>query len=439
MLRILLAKDLRRTLRNPLPLLINLAVPLCITALIALAFGDKKQDTSLGRIRFAIVDEDDSILTGALRSAVTRRDALQHLDPLFLDRTNAMRLIEGGEIAGVLAIPTNFTRQYFSAKDPVVLELIKNPAQSIHPAVLEEAAGAVATALDALARNFPWQADEKLDYRRIANTVEEFGRRFDKTNEAYFAFITYETLERPAAMSTRDRTNIEPVSSPSAALPGTAEAKTALKPEKPKPDLSIFGYILVGMAAMFLLFIASHAMTDLQRELRFRTFERYQTLRHSLLPFIFGKVSFALVLLLICSAIMLGGGGLAFDIRWTRPVELAVMTLGYACFGAGLMALLVALMPGERRSSTLNDMTAMFLALAGGCMFPVRQLPAFLRDHISPLLPSYWYVETARELQTGNIAIPWAVAFGKLVVLGLLLILSATWLYQRRFRAGLRA
>ena len=34
MLRVLLAKDLRRAWRNPLPLLINLIVPLAMTALI---------------------------------------------------------------------------------------------------------------------------------------------------------------------------------------------------------------------------------------------------------------------------------------------------------------------------------------------------------------------------------------------------------------------
>ena len=39
MLPILLAKDLRRAWRNPLPWLINLIVPLAMTALIGLVFG----------------------------------------------------------------------------------------------------------------------------------------------------------------------------------------------------------------------------------------------------------------------------------------------------------------------------------------------------------------------------------------------------------------
>ena len=50
---------------------------------------------------------------------------------------------------------------------------------------------------------------------------------------------------------------------------------------------------------MFLLFLASNGMTDLPRELRQRTFERYHTLHQQLLPFVASKVVFAVVLLLL--------------------------------------------------------------------------------------------------------------------------------------------
>ena len=66
--RVLLAKDLRRIRRNPWPWLIHLAVPLSITALLGLAFGSGGgEGGGLGRIRFALVDEDQSPLTQMLR------------------------------------------------------------------------------------------------------------------------------------------------------------------------------------------------------------------------------------------------------------------------------------------------------------------------------------------------------------------------------------
>ena len=67
MLRVLLAKDLRRAWRNPLPWLINLIVPLAMTALIGLVFGGHSDSGALGRIRFAVVDEDKSLLGRFLR------------------------------------------------------------------------------------------------------------------------------------------------------------------------------------------------------------------------------------------------------------------------------------------------------------------------------------------------------------------------------------
>jgi len=73
MLQVLLLKDLRRARRNPLPWLINLIVPLVMTALIGLVFGGNSEGGALGRIRFALVDEDQSRLSDFLRGAANQQ------------------------------------------------------------------------------------------------------------------------------------------------------------------------------------------------------------------------------------------------------------------------------------------------------------------------------------------------------------------------------
>ena len=154
MLRVLLAKDLRRAFRNPVPWIVNLIVPLCMTALIGLVFGGKSDSGALGRIRFALVDEDKTPLTDFLRGAANQNRAGQYLEPVFMDREAAMKEIGEDKLSAVVIIPEHFMRNYFSGEQPVELTLIKNPAQSIHPAVLEELTGALVTALNTLARNF---------------------------------------------------------------------------------------------------------------------------------------------------------------------------------------------------------------------------------------------------------------------------------------------
>ncbi len=415
MLRALLAKDLRRVRRNPLPWLINLIVPLCMTALIGLAFGGKSDSGQLGRIHFAIVDEDKTRLSDFLRGASSQGDANKYLDPVFLDRDEALRQINDDQLAAVLIIPTNFTRHYLSGSEPVSLELIKNPAQSIHPAVMEELLGALVTGMNALSRNFHSDFPElqeviegRVDFRKISALID---RESDKL-EAVKKYI------HPPLVS--------------------YEKEVRAGESKSGPDINIFGYLLLGLAGMFLLFIANNAMTDLHRELRFRTFERYQTMRAQLLPFVGGKVLFAVVLLLLSSAVMLGGGGLVFRIHWPHPLALTALTFGYACFSACLMAVLVALVPDERRAGALNTITGLALGIAGGCAFPPQQLPAFLREHITPILPSFWFVDTARNL-LGGADVPWIFASLKLIVASAFLIGLAAFLFRRRFKSGVRA
>jgi ABC-2 type transport system permease protein len=420
MLRVLIAKDLRRAWRNPVPWIINLIVPLCVTALVGLTFGGKSDSGALGRIRFAIVDEDDSMLTQFLRGAANQGEGGKHLEPVFLDRAAALRQITENDLSAALIIPTNFTRHYLTGREPVTFELVKNPAQSIHPAVLEELLGALVTALNAVARNFQsefpeWQAviEGRRDHREVAALV---GRAGDKLEAAKHY------LNPPLVSYGKE----------------TRAAEATGGAPKTGPAFNLFGYLLVGMAGMFLLFLASNAMADLHHEVRQRTFERYHTLHQRLLPFVAAKLVFAVVLLFLGSAVMLGVGSLLFRIRWQHPFALAGLCLGYACFAAGLMAVLVALVPDERRAAVLNTIAGMALGLAGGCAFPPDQLPAFLREHVTPLLPSFWFVDAARRLDFGA-EVPWALVSVKLVALAAVLAGLAALLFRRRFKTGVRA
>ena len=446
MLRVLLAKDLCRARRNPLPWVINLLVPLCITALIGLVFGGKSDSGALGRIRFAVVDEDKKILSDFLRGSANQREGGKYLEPVFLDREQALRQILDSKLSAAVIIPTNFMRNYLTGRAPVSLELIKNPAESIHPAVLEELLGALVTAMNAVARNFQsefpdWQAvfEGKGDYHDVSRLIDRAGDKL-KTAKKF--------VDPPLVMYDKE-TNSDNVTGDGAkagttktdgtkggdANPGNKKASSS----KSGPSFNIFGYLLVGMSAMFLLFLAGNGMADLHRELQRHTFERYHTLQERLLPFVAGKVVFTTVMLLLCSAIMLGGGGLIFHITWRQPFALVGLVVGYACFAAGLFALLVALVPDERRAAVLNNIAGMLLGLAGGCAFPPDQLPAFLRHQLTPHLPSFWFVNTARNLQAGVAGAAWGSVTLELIGLGAVLTGLAVWLFNRRFQKGLRA
>ncbi len=466
MIRILLAKDLRRAWRNPLPWLINLIVPLAMTALIGMVFGGGSNNDKLGRIRFAVVDEDRSVLSDFLRGAANQNQAGDHLEPVFMERTNALKLVNENKISAVLIIETNFMRNYLTARAPVSLHLIKNPAESISPAVLEELLGAVATALNEISRNFnsefpEWQAvfEGKEDYHKVSFLIERAGDKLkllknfvnpplvgyekvessEETNNASSSRGNEAQTEKAESGKRKAETNQNLLAS---APTNQVAAKTREKKNsKPGNDnlRNTFAYLLLGLSAMFLLFLGQNAMTDLHRELRLRTFERYQTMHSQLWPFIVGKIIFAVVVLLICSVVMLVGGGLVFQIQWQAPLPLLALVFAYALFVAALFAALVALVPDERRAGVLNNVAGMALGIVGGCAFPARNLPAFLRDHVTPLMPSNWFVETARDLQFNGATVNWEKTMFGLVICSVVLTALAAVLFRRKFKSGVRA
>jgi ABC-type multidrug transport system permease subunit len=422
MLRVLLAKDLRRVWRNPLPWMIHLAVPLVITALIGLAFGRSDQPGGLGRIKLAVVDEDDTLLTQFLQGALNQKEAQKYLEPFFLKRAEAMGRLTNDQVSAAVVIPAGFTRNYLLGREQVTLEVIKNPAQSFYPAMVEETMAVGVAGLNALARNFQsefpaWQAAFErpggTDAREIGRLIERAGNRFEAVRE-------YVIPPRLAL----DRQQEKP-----------AETLTASR----SPMGNVFAFLLPGMAALFLLFQADNATRDLYREQRFGTLDRYRTLQSRLYLLLASKMAFVLAVVGISSVIILGGGSAIFRFHWQRPGELAVLVLGYGLFAGGFMALVAALSGNERRADMLNNLIAMGMGLAGGCMFPHDQLPALMRQTITPWMPTRWLVQAANDLQSGTPGALWWLTALKLAVLGAVLMGLAARLFQRRLEKGIRA
>ena len=116
-----------------------------------------------------------------------------------------MRQILDNQLSAAVIIPTNFTRNYLLGRGKVSLELVKNPAESIHPAVLEELLGAVVTAMNAVAENFQsefpeWRAvfEGKEDYHKVSELIDRAGDKL-KAAKNYIdpPLVSYEK-EAPA-------------------------------------------------------------------------------------------------------------------------------------------------------------------------------------------------------------------------------------------------
>lgn len=426
MLRVLLAKDLRRAWRNPVPYLIHLCLPLVLTGLLGLVFGgaNRRDGGGLGRIQLAVVDEDDSAVTRLLRGALSQEQAARHIDAVFLSRADALSRVTNNTVAAALIIPADFSRQYLVGEGRLTLELVKNPARQYHPAIVEEAVAVVTTVLNAVARNFrpdlaEWRAlfaaDRRPGFREVGDLVTRTGEKIDRAWRRLDPIPVVYEREAP------------PESAGSGKGTGSGQG------------LNLFAFMLPGLTAMFLLFLADAAMRDVHREIRFRTFDRFCTLPPGVVVYVASKMLFALVILGIGCVILLGGGALLFGFRWRDPVAVVGLALGLSVFSGGLMAALNAWIGGEKRADMVNNLVGMMLGLASGCTFPTESLPVFLRQHVTPYLPPNWFLEAVRTTQfEGTAGGSWIAVSGRMLLLGSILTLLAAWRLRRTLEKGAR-
>lgn len=418
LLGILLAKDLKRVRRNPVPWLLALLLPFLITGLIGFVFGGSGSGGGLGTIRIAVVDEGDSVLTEILRNSFNHPNDDQpvQFEAVLLERDEAVARVTNNELSAALVVPANFLDQFLAGEEPAALELIKNPAQGIHPAIVEEMTATLVTVLNGARRVL---GDELPKWREVFDDEGEFdlltvgGLLVDAGNDLA---VVRDYLFPPLitfASSTR------------------ADAS-----EPARPEASLFGYVLLGLIALCLLMMADQGMRDLYREFRFRTLLRYRTARESLMTFISSKVIFAAVTVVLGAVIMFAGGAAIFGIDWPHPFVLAALTVCYAAFAAGFLGLLAALAGSERRADLLNTLVVMVVGLAGGCMFPPEMFPPFLREVIMPLMPTAWFAEAGRGLLSGDPNASTLMAGFKLAGMGVVCIGLAAIMFRWRIGRG---
>ncbi|MEK7484883.1 MAG: ABC transporter permease [Planctomycetota bacterium] len=418
----LITKDLLRVKKTPGVYLLKLAFPLVITLLIGFTFGTGDGDNSFPKIKVGWVDEDEDFLSQFLAGAFEQEEMQKHVKLQKLTWEEAKQAIENQELSAIIRIPPNFSKHFLKAQKSLPIEVLKNPSESFFPRIIEEGVLIAVEFLNALSRNLKEELPEIVEItsqkyfpstQKIAELAEKIAKKFKSAEKYLFPPII--TLKTPS----------------------DAKEDASKEEKKKAPSINIFTLILPGLSALFLLFIAEQAMSDLLKERQMKTLARYQTLQSSLFSLVFAKILFGVCLLIISGIILIGGGGLIFRIQWQSPFELLLILVSYSFIGTGLVSLLISLVQNERQMGALNSIVIMGGGFLGGSMIPVSELPAVIRDHISIYLPNYWFIESIVQLQQGTLSthdlalVSTAFLFG-----GLLLSLLSSVFLQKRLRAG---
>jgi ABC-type multidrug transport system permease subunit len=410
---ILVLKDLRRRLADPAALLLNLAIPLVMAGLMALAFGGRGDDRA-PVLRLLVVNLDDGPVGRALAGATQNPEAAERLEiRQAKDRDEGLRRLRDEESAALVVLPKDFSKDLLEGRQ-VTLEILKNPAQSIMPVVAQQGAEVVALYLSVGARLLEGEGVR----------IEELfkGRGWgDAPAVTALVMVLYERMR-----------SVEPLLFPPLIEVGTKKQDDA---EPQSGRLDFMGWLFPGMMMMGLLFTGLTQMRDLLREGVAGTLRRQLTAPLGARRLLFAKiVSVAAVTTLALMLLMLIGR-FAFGVRWGAWAPLAVTSALVVLAVTGFAALLYSLVRTERQGDTFGTILVMLMSLLGGTFFPPQSVPSWMQP-ISRLTISYWGHEALRGLASGGGWERVRVGLPVLAALGAAFTLAGVMMLRRRHLRG---
>jgi ABC-type multidrug transport system permease subunit len=319
----------------------------------------------------------------------------------------------------MVILPENFTSSYFGSPGPTEkVVFVRNAKQSILPGIVEDLFSIFTDGFSTVKLNAPGNL---MDIREKIINIE--GREN----------VNAEDLRPIANALGMNLVSEEPYFEPLI----QKKYREAQEKQKVNARASLFANLFTGMSAFFLLFLADNAASDIFKEFSRRTLHRFRTMRFYLTALLFSKGISAVAIVFISALILFGAGGLIFDVPWTNPVPLIILCFSFAVFAAGLMTFLTNWAASSAVSGTLNPILIMLIGFLGGGMMPVRNLPEFIRENISPMFPNYWFYQAMIDVQLGRES-DWLLTSAQLFGAGFLLATIAAIMMDRRLSKGVR-
>lgn len=393
-------KDLLRIARDWPALLVWIAIPLAVGALLVLMFGSGGGGPS-GRL--LVVDQDESLGSRLLTGAFQQGPLAGIFEVEAVELAEGRRRIEKGDASGLLVVPEGFGRAALEGR-PATVELVTNPSQTVLPGILEGTLGTTLEAAEVLRRLFDRPLDE------IVATFDREGAPPDTLVAAISTGVNRSIREASAWL-----------------LPPAIELEAVTLGEEETFD---FGRAFFpGMLVLALLFMAAGLSTDMWTERRQGTLRRVVAAPTGAGAIVAGKWVAGTAALGLVAAVGIAVGAGLFGIETEQPL-LALAWL--VIVGAGLLALFTVIQlhaPTETSGNVLANAITLPLAMLGGSFFPFEVMPGWMAS-IGQRTPNGWALLQLRGIMEGAVPATLPVS----VAAALLGITLLGWLAARRVR-----
>lgn len=417
-------KDLRRRARAPLAPLMMLAFPFLFAGLIALVFGGGGASQT-PRFQVALVDQDGGLVARFVRDAFGQEQVSRILEVTETDLPHALRLIERNRVGGAIVIPSGFSQAVLDRR-PAQLRVLRNPASAIGAAAVEEMAEFLALLLEG-ATNVLARPLERL------RSMMGGGAGGPSVGSGWAPDASVSEI---AVMVNQSLRGVSRFATPPAIYlkEPAATDSTGARP-KESHFSQVFGYVLPGMAAFALFFLAVGLMGDIFRERSRGTLNRQLTAPVRAVEIVLGKILATVAVGVVVAAGMALIGGVLLQVR-ANLGAFALLSLAFLLAVTGFVTLLYSFARNEQQGGTLATIVMMVMAFLGGSFIPLESMPRFVAG-IAPLTLNYWAIHGFQTLIVAHggladVAVPLAV----LLAVGIVSVLAGGSLLQRRMLRG---
>jgi ABC-2 type transport system permease protein len=402
-LLLVLGTDVRRHLKSPFAILIYMAIPMVMTALIGVIFAPRTEGPELPPIPLVLVDNDKALASKLLLGSFDVDQLKKMFQVTVADEAEGRRRMEKGKASAMIVIPEGFTLDLLEAKT-TTLSVVKNPAEQFLPDIVEEFVNTMAVMLSGAVQAFEEEArgiramlDQPIESFPWDRLGPELGRAQKKIAAA--------------------RQVLDPL------LIGLKEEETQAAGAKTRfTQRDLFSLMLPGMAVMFLLFIVQTLMRDIISEREDGKLRRMMTTPLRPMELVGARLAGGWVMGMAVLLVMVAFGTLVFRARWGTFGYFLVLGAGASFWTAAFFGLFHALVRNRNQAGAFAAPIILAFSLFGGSMMNPEAMPkAFLAVGVAT--PNRWFIDGAALVREGKFpALSLLVLFGSGLVLAALAV-----------------
>jgi ABC-2 type transport system permease protein len=413
-------KDLVTATRSLFALGMMVVVPLLITGMLYLAFGNLLSGSgpaSLPELRVAVANQDEpqsnAPQLGAELVSFLRDEAMP--DWLIVEEvssaTEARARVNDRQAGAAVVIPANFTQALVTAGSTAELEIVHDPTLTVGPGVLEALLGqfvdgvsGARIALDVVNATRAGQGMAALDVASQQALAAEY--------TTWFTAVQQDISH-----------GADPVLTTQA--PGAAPA--------PANSMAVLlSRIMAGMMIFFAFYGGAYTAMSIVTEDELGTLARLFTTPTSRAAVLGGKFLSIVLTLAAQIAVLLTVSAVLFRIHWGTPAAIAGASLGLVVAAAGFGLLLMAFIKTTKQGGAILGGVLSLFGLLGGLMTVAVEVPPAMQQ-MTLLTPQGWALRAWDMVLSGQSLATLLTPVAVLVGAGLACLAAGIGLARRRF------